>query len=296
MWRIIDIGGTDIVIHIRHRNMVAERNGEILQSIPMSDINSIVCHGDGNMYSDHFMRYCIENSIPLVLCNEKHLPCGMFLAFNQNNLSASRIEEQVKVSLPRKKNAWRQIVEAKLSAQADLLEEIGQKSDAQFIRNQVRNVLSGDSSNREAVCAKVFFQSIYGNSFSRGNDDDNANHLLDYAYTIIRSAVARAVVSTGLHPGISLFHSNRINPYALVDDLMEPLRPFADRKVIELLKKNPRCELTPHTKRVLIEIANSITQFRNKNYELTYAVGLYVQSYYHYLISKSDRIDFPTNC
>ena len=295
MWRVVDIGGSNIVIHIRHNNLVAERDGEILQSIPMSDINSIVCHGDGNVYSDRFMRYCIENSIPLVLCNEKHLPCGMFLAFNQNNLSAVRIEEQVKASLPRKKNAWKQVIEAKLIAQAGLLEDVGQKADAHFIMNQAKNVLSGDSTNREAVCAKVFFQSIYGILFSRRNEEDNANHLLDYAYTIIRSAVARAVVSTGLHPGISVFHSNRNNPYALVDDLMEPLRAVADRKVITILKKNPNCELTPNTKRELIEIASSVMQFRKKNYEFTYAVGLYVQSYYNYLTNKTDSIDFPVS-
>ena len=127
MWRIVDIGGTNISVRISHNNMVAERDGEVLQSVPMTDINSIICHGDGNVYSDRFMRYCIENSIPLILCNEKHLPCGMFLAFNQNNLSATRIEDQVKASLPRKKNAWRQIIEAKLRNQAEVLKILGQK-------------------------------------------------------------------------------------------------------------------------------------------------------------------------
>lgn len=293
MWRIVDIGGTNISVRISHNNMVAERDGEVLQSVPMTDINSIICHGDGNVYSDRFMRYCIENSIPLILCNEKHLPCGMFLAFNQNNLSATRIEDQVKASLPRKKNAWRQIIEAKLRNQAEVLKVLGQKTAGNYLINLSKSVLSGDSSNREAVGAKVFFQSLYGRDFVRSETDDNVNQLLDYAYTIIRSAVARGVVSTGLHPGISVFHSNKINPYALVDDLMEPFRPIADLEVVKLIKSNPKCVLTPSTKKKLVEIANIVMEFGDKNYEFTYAVGLYVQSYYYYLKGKTEYIIFP---
>ncbi len=293
MWRIVDIGGTNISVHIRHNNMVAERDGEILQSVPMTDINSIICHGDGNIYSDRFMRYCIEHSIPLVLCNEKHLPCGMFLAFNQNNLSATRIEDQVKASLPRKKNAWRQIIEAKLRAQSEVLKEEGLKTAGNYLYNLSKSVLSGDSSNREAVGAKVFFQAMYGREFTRSDIGDNVNQLLDYAYTIIRSAVARGVVSTGLHPGISIFHSNKINPYALVDDLMEPLRPIADLEVMKLINNDSKCELTPTTKKKLIEIANMVMDFGDKNYEFTYAIGLYVQSYYYYLKGKAECIIFP---
>lgn len=42
------------------------------------------------------------------------------------------------------------------------------------------------------------------------------------------AAIARAVVASGLHPTIGIFHSNRSNAFALADDLMEPFRPLVD--------------------------------------------------------------------
>lgn len=56
----------------------------------------------------------------------------------------------------------------------------------------------------------------------RDQDGDGINALLNYGYTILRSATARAVVAAGLHPSIGLHHSNDANAMRLVDDLMEP--------------------------------------------------------------------------
>ena len=62
------------------------------------------------------------------------------------------------------------------------------------------------------------------------------NPLLNYGYTVLRSAVARAVVSAGLHPTLGIHHHNRNNPMCLVDDLMEPFRPMVDYVVVNLVR------------------------------------------------------------
>ena len=61
-----------------------------------------------------------------------------------------------------------------------------------------------------------------------------STRLLNYGYTILRSAMARAVVASGLHPSLGLHHSNDANAMRLVDDLMEPFRPVVDLKVWQL--------------------------------------------------------------
>lgn len=72
----------------------------------------------------------------------------------------------------------------------------------------------------------------------------------NYGYTVLRAATARAVVASGLHPGIGLHHSNDNNAMRLVDDLMEPFRPMIDLKVWQL-KRNGEEHVSPETKRAL---------------------------------------------
>lgn len=44
----------------------------------------------------------------------------------------------------------------------------------------------------------------------------------------MRSCVARSILGAGLHPAIGLHHHNRLNGFALADDLVEPFRPLVD--------------------------------------------------------------------
>jgi CRISPR-associated protein Cas1 len=76
--------------------------------------------------------------------------------------------------------------------------------------------------------------------------------MLNYGYTVLRAATARAVVAAGLHPSIGLHHSHDNNAMRLVDDLMEPFRPFVDYTVWRLQKKD-QYELDYAAKRVLVQ-------------------------------------------
>ncbi|PKP85610.1 MAG: hypothetical protein CVT80_01565 [Alphaproteobacteria bacterium HGW-Alphaproteobacteria-2] len=44
----------------------------------------------------------------------------------------------------------------------------------------------------------------------------------------MRAATARAIVSAGLHPSLSVHHRSGGSALALADDLMEPFRPAID--------------------------------------------------------------------
>jgi CRISPR-associated protein Cas1 len=79
-----------------------------------------------------------------------------------------------------------------------------------------------------------------GAEFRRDREVEGANALLNYGYTIMRSAVARAVIAAGLHPTIGLHHANRLNAFALADDLVEPFRPLVDAVVRQMLDEGVR--------------------------------------------------------
>jgi CRISPR/Cas system-associated endonuclease Cas1 len=50
--------------------------------------------------------------------------------------------------------------------------------------------------------------------------------MLNYGYTILRAAVSRALIGSGLYPAFGVFHRSRYNAFPLADDVMEPYRPF----------------------------------------------------------------------
>ena len=68
-------------------------------------------------------------------------------------------------------------------------------------------------------------------AFRRDADGVGINALLNYGYSVVRAAVARAIIVAGLMPSLGIKHANRSNAFALADDLVEPLRPLVDDRV-----------------------------------------------------------------
>ena len=62
------------------------------------------------------------------------------------------------------------------------------------------------------------------------------NAMLNYAYASLESQVQIAVVSFGLDPILGYLHASRWGRFALVYDLMEPLRPQVDRRVLAFVR------------------------------------------------------------
>ena len=133
------------------------------------------------------------------------------------------------------KQLWQQIIKAKLWNQSHLLELVGQ--DGQALRQIVKTVKSGDSSNREAWGAKLYWANMFGEEFSRDRAGALPNAALNYGYAILRAAVARALAGAGLLPTLGIHHKNRYNAYCLADDVMEPYRPFVDWLVVDLYEE-----------------------------------------------------------
>ena len=114
-------------------------------------------------------------------------------------------------------------------------------------------IKSGDPANIEAQAARLYWTQLMGNEFRRDQNSGGLNAMLNYGYTILRACTARSVIAAGLHPTISLYHSNANNAMRLVDDLMEPFRPMVDLKVWQLAQQS-ETELQPNTKRALVHV------------------------------------------
>lgn len=192
-----------------------------------------------------------DRGTPVVLCAANHQPRAILCSLEGHHSQNKRMRAQWDAPQPLIKQAWKQVVIAKIRMQAAALAAIG--TSGAPLNIIARGVQSGDNGNAEAQAARVYWPMIMGKSFRRDTGLPDVNALLNYGYTVLRAATARAVVAAGLHPTIGLFHANRSNAFALADDLMEPFRPLVDLTA-RSIADSAGVDVTPEAKRRMADL------------------------------------------
>lgn len=228
------------------------------QTIPIEDIAVIVLENQRTSISLPLLNALVDGNVQVVICDEKGLPHSMLLNLDCNNTQSETLRNQMAAGEVLKKQLWKQIVEVKIRNQSRLLEKIGH--DGNVLKEYYSNVKSGDTDNREGIAARIYFRKLFGNGFVRDRTLSGINSLLNYGYTILRAAVARALVSSGLFPSIGIFHHHRSNAFPLADDLMEPFRPYVDEIVYNLTIRG-ETELTKEVKCELVNVLYADTSY-----------------------------------
>jgi len=234
--QIIDIA-TDGRHLSRDRGFLkVSENGTEIGRTPLDQIAAVIVHAHGTTWSTSLLTELAERGAPVVLCAANHAPKSVLLPLAGHHAQGARMRAQWQAKAPLVKQAWKQVVTTKVAMQAAALDAVGEPSAP--LSMMIRKITSGDSTNIEAQAARYYWPRIMGPDFRRdaGHGDENA--LLNYGYTVLRAATARAVVAAGLHPTIGLFHANRGNAFALADDLMEPFRPLVDCSVRTLVARS----------------------------------------------------------
>lgn len=229
MDQIIDIA-TDGRHLSRDRGFLkVSEDGQEIGRTPLDQIAGVIVHAHGTTWSTSLLCELAERGAPVVLCAGNHAPKSVLLPIEGHHAQGARMRAQWHAKAPLIKQAWKQIIIAKVQMQSAALLAIGEAPAPLLM--MLRKITSGDSTNIEAQAARYYWPRMMGPDFRRDAAGEDANALLNYGYTVLRAATARAVVAAGLHPTIGLFHSNRGNAFALADDLMEPFRPLVDSAV-----------------------------------------------------------------
>jgi CRISP-associated protein Cas1 len=231
--------------------VVTDTEGERkeLGQVPLDDIAAVIANAHGLSYTNSLLVALGERGAPFVLCAANHNAVGMLLPIDGNYQQAKRFDAQIDAAKPLRKRLWADIVKAKLQQQAATLEAAGEPTAP--LTALVAKVRSGDPENIEAQGARRYWTLLFGDDFRRDQDGGSLNGMLNYGYTVLRAATARAIVAAGLHPTLGLHHSNEGNAMRLVDDVMEPFRPMVDLRVWQLARKGED-SITPETKRSLV--------------------------------------------
>jgi CRISPR-associated protein Cas1 len=213
-------------------------------TVPFADIAVLVTSHPQISFTQAVLAGLAAAGGLLIVSNEKHLPAAMMLPLSTHSTQTERFARQAAVSLPTRKRAWQQIVQAKLRAQARLLEEVS--GEDRGLGTMAGKVRSGDPDNLEAQAARIYWQGLFGEersgepaeAFRRDPEGEGINLYLNYGYAVLRAIVARALCASGLHPSLGVHHHNRYDTFCLADDLMEPYRPLVDRVVARLHLKS----------------------------------------------------------
>lgn len=230
--RVLDFAAGPAMLRLRHRQLVVERPGLPEATVPLDETAVVVLSGRETICTQPALDGLMQAGAAVIVCDAAHLPSGMMLPVSANFEQARRLAAQAAATRPLKKNLWRQIVVAKVRAQASVLSlRTGDDAGLGLLATRVR---SGDPDNIESQAAQRYWPRVFNDpDFLRRPDRSDHNRLLNYGYAVVRAATARAICAAGLHPTLGVHHHGRNNPFCLADDLMEPYRPLVDDAVAE---------------------------------------------------------------
>lgn len=244
--------------------------------IPLSDLDMVLIESPRAMISTHALAQLCDRNIAVIFCDERMQPMGQIMPFNGTDSQRAHILNQMQWQKERKDILWQSIVKAKICNQAYVLaqQDVADYDDVAKLADQV---VPGDKNNREAVAAHMYFPRLFSYEFTRGDDENPINSVLNYGYAILMSEVARQISVNGYLCHFGIHHDNVNNQWNFPCDLMEPFRPIVDRFVIE----NELKEINPETKRKLVDLL--LAPCPEYHTSLSLAIGKYVHDCIAYL-------------
>lgn len=293
---IVEVAESGRHLSVYRGFMRVKEDGAELGRAPLDDISALILSGPQISLSKNLLVELAERKAVVVTCGRNWHPVSLTLPFDAHHQSAGVLHDQIAASTPLKKRLWQILVRAKIDNQRSILERHHPghpKSNELAVLS--RRVKSGDPENMEAQAARHYWTALMGENFRRDRFAEDANSYLNYGYTVLRAATARAVCAAGLHPSLGLHHGSRINAFALVDDLMEPFRPMVDSIAYELSKEagDPHASLTPDNKRRLAAILQQDMLTEKGASPLINCLGRLAQSLTAALAEKDASLELP---
>lgn len=239
--------------------------------IHLSEIDTIIIDSISVSISAYLLKEIADNKINIIFCDEKHNPFGEIIPFYSKHNSSKMIREQIKWKQTNKDKLWSEIVKNKIMNQALLLKKI-KSSKYNLVLNYTKEVITGDKTNREGHAAKVYFNELYGNGFSR-NLDNEINAALNYGYAILLSTINKEIIKNGYLTQLGIHHKNEFNEFNLTCDLMEPFRVIIDN----FIYYNQERKFNTEYKMDIVNILNNTFKYQGKNYTLKDIIRMFVK-------------------
>lgn len=289
-WRFLYIKNAD-KLNTNLDNLIITQDGKE-SNIPLSDINTILIEDYKTVITSRLMAKIVEFKIQLVVCDNSMLPCAILTPIGKYHREYKMQKKQLSLNQDIKNKLWANIIKEKISNQLIVMKEFSKNKDKEDILSTfIKEVEDGGITNREGLAAKIYFRELFGENFSRNNEDTIINASLNYGYTIIRNCFCRAIVGLGLIPSIGIFHKNEYNSFNLADDLMEVYRPLIDRWI--KININEQQFLDKNIKLRLVNILNGTIRYGNEDITINNSIEKYVKKVFNHIENENSQIIFP---
>lgn len=264
---------------------------EIKGSVAVEDMGFLILDHAQITLSHPVILSLQQQNVAIISCDDSHLPLGLMLPLTGHVEHSERLKHQINCSEPLRKQLWKQTVEAKIFQQKELLRKLNLPYN--IMVDYMNAVKSGDTTNMEGIAAQYYWKQLF-EDFTRERKGDAPNNFLNFGYAVLRSMVARALVSSGLHPTIGIFHRNKYNAYCLADDIMEPYRPYVDALVVNWIEKSSASLiLDKEAKKHLLQLATQDVYINGLQRPLMTALSITTSSLCKCFMGESRIVHYP---
>lgn len=281
-------------LSVRLNQLVYDGDDDVHRTIPIEDIGFVVLEHAQIVVTSTCLARLAEANAVVVVCDGTHMPVASLLPYAVHTTTQETFAAQIAATPAVNGRLWRRIVRRKIENQAGLLRSLRIDAHKQLLQ-LAEAVKNYDSTNCEAQAARIYFQSLMPVGVNRDPDGAWPNCALNYGYAILRAAVARALIGSGLSCLKGIHHHNRYNAFCLADDVMEPYRPYVDRYVLGKVRPFdlPAIEVTKEMKRSLLQMLTSDVTMEGLRRPLMVALSYTTASIVRVYLGKDDRLVLP---
>lgn len=247
------------------------RNEEVTK-IYLGEISTVLIESTAVSITTSLLAELTKKKIKVIFCDEKRNPSSELIGYYGSHDTSNKVRKQIQWNCSIKDAVWTEIVTEKIRKQKELLEYLG-KEESGVLQSYLNEICWKDETNREGHAAKVYFNALFGLSFTR-TEDSLVNAALNYGYSIILSAFTREIVAGGYITQLGLFHDNMFNQFNFASDLMEPFRILVDREVVNM----SMTEFAQDEKMRLVDILNQEVVIDGKKQYVNNAIKIYCKS------------------
>lgn len=270
-WRTIIISSR-AKLDFKMNYMIVRKDFETTK-VYIDEIYMLMIESTAVSFTAVLLNELIKAKVKIVFCDEKRNPLSEVVSLHGCHNSSKRCREQVGWKDETQAQVWTEIVRKKITNQADLLQYQELYDSRDLLHQYLAELTINDETCREGHAAKVYFNALFGQSFSR-DQETPINAALNYGYAILLSAVNREITAMGYITQLGLNHCNQFNPYNLGSDLMEPLRGFVD----EIVVKSDVKVFDKEMKFSLVSLLSKDVRFNDTEQVFSAAIKLYCRT------------------
>jgi len=250
--------------------------GEDEKRVCLNEINTLIIETTAVTITAVLLIELVKKEVKVIFCDEKYQPSFECLPYYGSFENNKRILQQINWDHNVKGEVWRQIIIKKIEGQREILLKYRKHNEADLLQSYISEIEHYDKTNREGHAAKVYFNALLGNNFTRADKEHPINKALNYGYTILLSALNRNIVASGYLTQLGIWHDNEFNDFNFGSDLMEPFRPLVDAIVLNM-------DDLDEFKAVLNNLLNYKVVIDGKKTVLNNAITTYVRSLFNVL-------------